>query len=328
MCDRTSEFIQCANRAAGSSAATLKKRVDDPKTRDEFHVTASQIAKGVRRTCGVLKKLTDLVLSQGLFNDPTEDIDNMVFCVKKDLYEMYAMCDSAQQYVDKKKKILGDKNQLTSHNGKVVSQLKTDLMHATKDFKTVLETRASKMKETQHRKVALTGPSPVRILQSAPKPGKGTGAGKYPMPMDGQKEGLNPMAISSPNPYNNGSAMTEFGGQDNLGGNDFAQQNQQMMFAPLAVNQYYDSRVVAVSEVEKTIAELGTIFKKLSDMLLQQQELVERIDEDVESANDEMTKAGDLLHRAFVDANKNRALYTKIGVLLALFTLFFVLFLM
>jgi Syntaxin-5 N-terminal, Sly1p-binding domain len=109
MCDRTSEFIQCANRAAGSSAATLKKRVDDPKTRDEFHVTASQIAKGVRRTCGVLKKLTDLVLSQGLFNDPTEDIDNMVFCVKKDLYEMYAMCDSAQQYVDKKKKILGIK---------------------------------------------------------------------------------------------------------------------------------------------------------------------------------------------------------------------------
>jgi hypothetical protein len=135
-------------------------------------------------------------------------------------------------------------------------------MHATKDFKTVLETRASK-KKTQHRKVALTGQSPVSLLQSAQKPGKGTGAGKYPMPMNGQKEGLNPMAISSPCPYNNGSAMTEFGGQDNLGGNDFAQQNQQMMFAPLAVNQYYDSRVVAVSEVEKTIAELGTICKKL-----------------------------------------------------------------
>jgi hypothetical protein len=73
-------------------------------------------------------------------------------------------------------------------------------MHATKDFKTVLETRASKMKGTQHRKVALTGQSPIRLLQSAQKPGKGTGTGKYPMPMDGQNEGLNPMAISSPNP--------------------------------------------------------------------------------------------------------------------------------
>jgi hypothetical protein len=201
-------------------------------------------------------------------------------------------------------------------------------MHATKDFMTVLETRASKMKETQHRKVALTGQSPVRLLQSAQKPGKGTGAGKYPVPMDGQKEGLNPMAISSPYPYNNGSAMTELEGQDNLGGNDFAKQNQQMMFAPLAVNQYYDSRVVAVSEVEKTIAELGTISKKLPDMLLQQQDLVVRIDENVESANDETTKARDLLTIAYLNANKNRALHTKIGVLLALFTLFFVLFLM
>lgn len=328
MCDRTSEFLQCANRAAGPSSATLKKRVDDPKTRDEFHLKASEIAKGVHRTSGVLKKLTDLVRSQGLFHDPTEEINNMVFRIKQDLDEMNNMCDSAQKYVDGKKKILGDKNQLISHNGKVVSQLKTDLMHTTKDFKTVLETRASKMRETQHRKVALTGKSPVRLLQSAQKPGKGTGAGKYPMPMDGHIDGLNPMAISSPSPYNNASAITEFGRQDNLGGNDFAEQSQPMMFAPLAVNQYYDSRVVAVSEVEKTITELGTIFKKLSDMILQQQELVERIDEDVEQANEEMTKAGKLLQDAYLNANKNKALYTKIGVLLALFTLFFVLFLM
>jgi syntaxin 5 len=326
MCDRTSEFLQCANRAAGPSAATLKKRVDDPKTRDEFHVKASEIAKGVHRTSGVLKKLTDLVRSQGLFNDPTEEINNMVYRIKQDLDEMNNMCDSAQKYVDGKKKLLGEKNQLTNHNGKVVSQLKTDLMHTTKDFKTVLETRASKMKETQTRKVALTGQSPVRLLQSAQKPGKGTGAGKYPMPMDGHKDGLNPMTIGSPSPYNNGTALTEFGGQD--GGNDFAQQSQQMMFAPLAINQYYDSRVQAVSEVDKTITELGTIFKRLSEMILAQQELVERIDEDVEQASDKINDTTKLLTNLYNNGNNNKALYTKIGVLMALFTLFFVLFLM
>ena len=337
MCDRTSEFLQCANRAAGPSAATLKKRVGEaPKTRNEFHEEASEIAKGVHRTSGILNKLTKLVRRQGLFDDPTEEINNMVFRIKQDLDELNVKCDSAQKYVDSKKKILGDKNQLTSHNGKVVSQLKTDLMHATKDFKTVLETRASKMKETQHRKVALTGNatlSPMRqfsatAAQSAQKAQNGNPSLKHPMRMDGQKEGLNPMSIGSPSPYNNGSALTEFSGPDNLGGNEFAQQNQQMMFAPLAVNQYYESRVVAVTEVEKTIGELGAIFKKLSDMILEQRELVERIDEDIETAGEEMTKAGDLLHRALTEANKNRALYTKIGALLALFTLFFVLFLM
>jgi syntaxin 5 len=312
MCDRTSEFLQCANRAAGPSAATLKKRVDDPKTRDEFHVKASEIAKGVHRTSGVLKKLTDLVRSQGLFNDPTEEINNMVYRIKQDLDEMKNMCDSAQKYVDGKKKLLGEKNQLTSHNGKVVSQLTTDLMHTTKDFETVLKTRASKMKETETRKVKLTG--------------KGTGAGKYPMPMDGHKDGLNPMTIGSPSPYKNGTALTEFGGQD--GGNDFAQQSQQMMFAPLAVNQYYDARVQAVSEVDKTITELGTIFKRLSEMILAQQELVERIDEDVEQASDKINDTTKLLTNLYNNGNNNKALYTKIGVLMALFTLFFVLFLM
>lgn len=88
-----------------------------------------------------------------MFDDPTEEINNLIFRIKQDLDELNTKCDSAQQYVDTKKLGL----QLTNHNGKVVSQLKTDLMHTTKDFKTVLETRASKMKESQLRKVVLTG---------------------------------------------------------------------------------------------------------------------------------------------------------------------------
>ena len=43
------------------------------------------------------------------------------------------------------------------------------------------------------------------------------------------------------------------------------------MFAPLATNQYFESREVAVTEVEKTIGELGSLFKRLATMISEQQ---------------------------------------------------------
>lgn len=337
MCDRTSEFLQCVDRSVGSSVSTVKKRLGEaPKTRTAFHDAASDIAKGVHRTSGVLNKLTKLVRRQGLFDDPSEEINNLIFRIKQDLDELNIKCDTAQQFVDARKPGSGDKNQLASHNGKVVSQLKTDLMHATKDFKTVLETRASKMKESQHRKVVLTGNatvSPMRqfsatAAQSAQKAQNMNQIQKFPSLMDGQKDGLSPMPMNSPSPYSNAAGQMDFVGSENLVGNDFMQQNQQLMFAPLAVNQYYESREIAVTEVEKTIGELGNLFKRLATMISEQQELVERIDDDVEQAVSHADRAHTLLLKTYEKVSSNKALYTKIGVLLALFFLFFVLFLM
>eukprot|EP00596_Hydrurales_sp_CCMP1899_P004278 CAMPEP_0119035092 /NCGR_PEP_ID=MMETSP1177-20130426/2058_1 /TAXON_ID=2985 /ORGANISM="Ochromonas sp, Strain CCMP1899" /LENGTH=237 /DNA_ID=CAMNT_0006992993 /DNA_START=426 /DNA_END=1135 /DNA_ORIENTATION=+ len=237
----------------------------------------------------------------------------MIFRIKQDLDELNTKCDSAQQYVNTKKQSSGDKNQLASHNGKVVSHLKTDLMHATKDFKTVLETRASKMKESQHRKVALTGNatvSPMRqftasTAQSAQKPQKSS--------MDGQKEGLNPMQLTPSSPYNNDGG----GGKMDLESNNYMQQSQQFLLAPPAASQYYESREIAVTEVEKTIGELGNLFKRLSTMISEQQEMVERIDDDVEQAVSHADRAHTLLLKTYEKVSSNKALYTKIFAILA-----------
>ena len=224
MCDRTSEFLQCVDRVAGSSVAIVKKRVGEaPKTRTAFHEAASDIAKGVHRTSAVLNKLTKLVRRQGLFDDPSEEINNLIFRIKQDLDELNTKCDTAQQFVDVRKQSSNDKNQLASHNGKVVSQLKTDLMHATKDFKTVLETRASKMKESQQRKVILTGNatvSPMRqfsasAAQSAQKMNN-PNPHKFPSLMDGNNDGLNPMLLSNPSPYASNPSGLGSGGQTPL----------------------------------------------------------------------------------------------------------------
>ena len=58
------------------------------------------------------------------------------------------------------------------------------------------------------------------------------------------------------------------------------------------------------------------------------QELVERIDDDVEQAVSHADRAHSILLQTYEKVSSNKALYTKIFFILALFILFFTLFLM
>jgi hypothetical protein len=58
----------------------------------------------------------------------------------------------------------GTAKQADTYNVKVVDSLKSNLMTATKDFKTVLEVRSNKMKDQQERKKELTGLKSHSIL--------------------------------------------------------------------------------------------------------------------------------------------------------------------
>jgi syntaxin 5 len=114
--------------------------------------------------CGVFVVLyvvgfSAVVRRQGLYEDSSDEINELIFRIKEDIASLDRQLDSAQQYVDSKKRQLGEKNQSATHNVKVVSQLKTNLMQTTQQFKGVLELRSNKMKEQQHRRAALTGTS-------------------------------------------------------------------------------------------------------------------------------------------------------------------------
>jgi hypothetical protein len=111
-----------------------------------------------------------------------------------------------------------------------------------------------------------------------------------------------------------------------LSNSTIAQQEQMLLLAP--PTQYHDERVKAADEIESTIGELGTLFKRLTSMIHEQQELVERIDEDVENAVVTVDNAHDQLKQAYDSASSNRALYTKVGAILIIFFLFFTVFMM
>lgn len=342
MSERTQEFLQLVNKVApssSSSAANSRRSMEVPKTKTAFNDAASEVAKGVHKTSALLTKLTNLVRRQGLFDDPTEEINGLIFRIKQDLDELNAKCDSAQQYIESKKSMFGDVNHSTAHNVKVVSHLKTDLMHTTKDFKTVLEMRSSKMKDQQVRKVELTGKgmlSPTRAIAAIKPPphqqtdSKATTKSSF-LNQESSAVMRTPAKSKLPSPYGaqpygdfNHNNYGTPGDMEGGGGSE----TQQLLLDPIAESQYFDARERAVTEVERTIGELGSLFNRLATMISEQQELVERVDEDVEAAMDNANKAQDLLMKAYENVSSNNAMYMKLAAILGAFILIFVLFLM
>ena len=331
MCDRTLEFSKLVTEQRLILGDTLERKEnrpkpppprDDAKSRQEFHQLSLDVSKGIQDCAQSLSRLTKLVRQQGLFDDPTEEINRLIYKIKQDLNELNFKCDAAQQNVEERKRVLGERSQVSAHSSSVVSQLKTGLMAATKDFKTALEIRSTKMKDTQNRKSQLVGTgmlSPLRLSSGNLQPGG---------PAADRSSEKRP-AVALPTPYSRSTEATP-GEPGSLPGTSpgFGMQQQQLLLAPPANLQYYESREVAVSEVEKTIGELGQLFKRLGSMIMEQQELIERIDEDVESAVSSADKAHQALLKTYDSVSSNSGLYTKLASILVLFIIFFVLFLM
>eukprot|EP01038_Epipyxis_sp_PR26KG_P010229 gene10229-13761_t len=337
MSDRTQEFIECTklfrnnslglsndlNRAKGNP----KSLANVPKTKTAFNEAAAEIAKGVHRTSGLLTKLTNLVRKQGLFDDPTEEVNNLIYRIKQDLLELENKCDLSQQYIDNNKN--KQQNQSIAHNDKVVSHLKSDLKVAANDFKNVLELRSSKMKDQQQRKMEIGGKgslSPFRQIESSLiSNNNGSNTKLSAQQQSNNKNGSSKFA--SPYADFSNTKMAAYNGNSMPYAFE-QQQQQQLLLPPIADNQYYDAREKAVTEVEKTIGELGQLFKRLATMISEQQEMVERIDEDVENAVSNADKAHNILLKTYEQVSSNRSLYMKLGAIFAIFILFFVLFLL
>ena len=182
------------------------------------------------------------------------------------------------------------------------------------------------MKDQQQRKVALTGSGALSPMK------------QFAASTEGQQGNTNRGGSSKGIPL--GGAMntlpTPYGAVDaKLGSNSYSQppvnlqyQQQQLLLAPVANQEYYQGREQAVNEVEKTIGELGSLFKRLATMISEQQELVERIDDDVENAVSESNRAHDLLLKTYESVSSNRGLYMKLGAILLAFIIFFILFIL
>ena len=99
-------------------------------------------------------------------------------------------------------------------------------------------------------------------------------------------------------------------------------------FITLSLSLHTHTHAQAVTEVEGTIGELGQLFKRLATMIQEQSEMVERIDDDVESARGNADAAHSLLLKTYESVSSNQGLYYKILAIVGLFGVFFTIFLL
>jgi hypothetical protein len=171
----------------------------------------------------------------------------MIVRIKEDIADLNFKCDAAQQYVENSKKQHTMPNQAANHSLNVVSSLKTELMHATKGFKSALELRSTKMKDQQEKKFQLAGPRMISPLHQTRTPEKPTGS--------------KPMALPSPYQQLNPYSADDHSNSHQLQLPPQSQQQQQMLLIqPPIQYQYYEQRQEAVDEVTKTIGLLYVSF--------------------------------------------------------------------
>uniref|UniRef100_A0A7S0B0Z0 t-SNARE coiled-coil homology domain-containing protein n=1 Tax=Pyrodinium bahamense TaxID=73915 RepID=A0A7S0B0Z0_9DINO len=92
-------------------------------------------------------------------------------------------------------------------------------------------------------------------------------------------------------------------------------------------SRYHSSRAEAVQSVQRTIGELAQMFQKMAVMVTAQEEMIQRIDQDIDSTLDNVNTAQDDLLKYFHHISSNRGLIIKVFLILIFFVVFFVVFL-
>jgi syntaxin 5 len=92
-------------------------------------------------------------------------------------------------------------------------------------------------------------------------------------------------------------------------------------------NTYLNDRANAVSQIESHIAELGSVFGKLASMINEHSELVQRVEDNVDETNENVSSGLVQLNDTLSNLTSNRGLMLKVMGILTAFIVFFITFL-
>lgn len=125
--------------------------------------------------------------------------------------------------------------------------------------------------------------------------------------------------------------MIDFGNESTPDDSDRGHNNQMQMTSQLLqfedqTNQHLEDRANTMQTIESTIVELGQIFNQLATMVQTQEEMITRIDHNVEDTLLNVEAAHQSLLEYLASVSNNRWLILKVFGVLFVFFLIFVLF--
>ncbi|KAI2499797.1 Helical region in SNARE [Fragilaria crotonensis] len=343
-------------------AAAGRYRANDPAYTElrTFHETASGISKDIAATSHMLAELTQLVKSSNnLFTDDSQQVNALVMRIKQNIENLNGRLDQANASIQYQKRHLG--SQAGQEASNLVVQLKEEFVQATAGFKKVLQQRTDNMKEASDQKMQVYGGAVDFVsLDNKPivygdsKVAMGTGFPTLDL-TSGMSAG-EPSGSTLPRPH---GAIGDIGGSYKTpdlrmrrastdipvysgGVSSYHARSDSMPLTPLDIQRmeqetglqmqlipdqsYLRDRADAMSTVESNIVELGTIFNKLAVMVSEHREMVQRVEDNVEEANSNLTMSMNVLTDTLTSLKTNRALMAKVFGVFVLFIIAFIIF--
>lgn len=310
--DRSTEFANAIRSLQGRNIQRAVNVRDPRKAKQlqsysEFMMIAKHIGKNIASTYTKLEKLTMLAKRKTLFDDRPAEIQELTYIIKGDLNSLNQQIARLQDVSKSQRKSTTGKH-LLSHSSNMVVALQAKLANMSSDFKQVLEVRTENLKQQKTRRDQFSqGP-----ISSSLPPSTMRGSTQGSLLLQEQQDQIS-IDMNAP-------------GGSNSERVPLIQQQQQLVLYDES-DSYVQERAETMQNIESTIVELGGIFQQLAHMVKEQEEMVERIDTNLQDVEMNVEAAHGEILKYFQSVTKNRWLMIKIFGILILFFIFFVIFL-
>ncbi|XP_049537762.1 syntaxin-5 [Anopheles darlingi] len=313
--DRSGEFASAIRSLQGRNIQRAVNLRDPRKAKHmqsyaEFMMIAKHIGKNIASTYTKLEKLTLLAKKKTLFDDRPAEIQELTYIIKGDLNSLNQQIARLQEVSKSQRKSTNGRH-LLSHSSNMVVALQAKLANMSSDFKQVLEVRTENLKQQKTRRDQFSqGPMSGGL---PPSTMRGSAQGSLLL-----QEQQDQVCIDMGAPGAGGSERVPLLQQ---------QQQQQQLVLYDESDSYVQERAETMQNIESTIVELGGIFQQLAHMVKEQEEMVERIDGNLQDVEMNVEAAHGEILKYFQSVTKNRWLMIKIFGVVILFFIFFVIFL-
>eukprot|EP00457_Paulinella_chromatophora_P012258 gb/GEZN01012456.1/.p1 GENE.gb/GEZN01012456.1/~~gb/GEZN01012456.1/.p1 ORF type:complete len:350 (-),score=49.99 gb/GEZN01012456.1/:30-1010(-) len=319
--DRTTEFFQFLNtvkvasptpaspQALESPLLDYNGQIAKPASNPLGHKTkftrfAQDIARRIHGCAEKMEKLTHLAKQRRNFDDPANQIDLLASQINGDLKTLNQEIEALEKFGNQKSDDKIKTAQEQTHNHKIVEGLQLDLGLATKGFTEILQLRTKNLKHKNERREAYSGSGTRRRTRRA-------------------QMTMNDHSLVLPDTKDGSSETIDETGEHCIE-IDTAELTQQQ--AERDEDTYLQSRGQAVENIEKTIAELSTMYKRLVQIVSMQGEMTERIDQNVTDAQVNVELAETELWKLHQSYSSSQWLILKVFLFLIIFSVFFIVF--
>lgn len=275
-----------------SSIAAGGKRAPITAEAQRFNNFAQEFSRELASVSETIANLTKLIQQQTVFDDQAGEIGSLTSIVKTKLAQLHDDLNILSELreaaeAQHRSAFSSRKTQSDLHSNTVVDALRSKLVHTSQNFKTALQQRTRTMKDAAQRRSRFTSDRPTSFESAL-------------FQQDDHAAGA-------------AAATGAAAGADGATSLTLAANN----------TQYFRQRHEAVRQIEAAVNEVGEMFQDFTRLVHEQEEMVLRIDADVDDAVRYVDDGSSELMRYLSNLSSNRGLILKIFAVLFFFLLFF-----